>query len=167
MTMLRRDATQPSADDRALRAKSPRVLVADDDADIRAALAEGLADAGFQVVEAADGNELLELVVRGVADASAMPYYDAIVADVMMGVRRATPRSRFAAARTWSSPIKDRPGGAAAADRSSRGRGGLAKRERERREQTHSQHGLTPPVVLSGHLNANFIPAMNARGEPA
>src|SRR5690348_5916215 len=76
--------TQSSADDRALRAKSPRVLVADDDADIRAELAEGLADAGFQVVEAADGNELLDLVVRGVADGSAVPYYDAIVADVMM-----------------------------------------------------------------------------------
>jgi DNA-binding response OmpR family regulator len=60
------------------------VLIADDDADIRAELAEGLVDAGFQVVEAADGNELLELVVRGVADVSANPFYDAIITDVMM-----------------------------------------------------------------------------------
>ncbi len=36
------------------------------------------------MVEAADGNELLELVVRGVADASARPFYDAIITDVMM-----------------------------------------------------------------------------------
>jgi hypothetical protein len=46
-------------------------------------------------------------------------------------------------------------------------RRGLAKRERERREQAHSQHGRTPSAGLSYHLKASFIPAMNARGEPA
>ena len=43
----------------------------------------------------------------------------------------------------------------------------LQKREGERREQARSEHGLPSPVVMSDHLNATFIPATNARGEPA
>jgi two-component system, response regulator, stage 0 sporulation protein F len=77
-------ADASSHDDDFERTRAPRVLVADDDADIRAEVASGLEEAGFLVVEAADGNELLDLVVRGVADASAHPYYDAIITDVMM-----------------------------------------------------------------------------------
>jgi DNA-binding response OmpR family regulator len=79
------DSSADSSDDlHPQRTRPTRVLVADDDADIRAEVASGLEEAGFQVVEAADGNELLELVVRGVADASARPFYDAIITDVMM-----------------------------------------------------------------------------------
>jgi CheY-like chemotaxis protein len=59
-------------------------LVADDDPDIRSELASALSEDGFLVVEAADGNELLDLVVHAVADPSARPFFDAIVTDVMM-----------------------------------------------------------------------------------
>lgn len=48
-------------------ASAPRrgkILVVDDDEDIRAALQEVLADAGFQVQGAADGSEALELLRR-------------------------------------------------------------------------------------------------------
>jgi two-component system, response regulator, stage 0 sporulation protein F len=69
---------------RFLRERAPRILVADDDPDIRSELASALAEDGFLVVEAADGNELLDLVVRAVADSSARPFFDAIVTDVMM-----------------------------------------------------------------------------------
>ena len=69
---------------RFLRERAPRILVADDDPDIRTELASALSDDGFLVVEAADGNELLDLVVHAVADPSARPFFDAIVTDVMM-----------------------------------------------------------------------------------
>jgi DNA-binding response OmpR family regulator len=38
-----------------------RVLVIDDDAELRAALVEGLRDAGFEVVEASDGTQGLDM----------------------------------------------------------------------------------------------------------
>ncbi len=69
---------------RFLRERAPRILVADDDPDIRGELASALSDDGFLVVEAADGNELLDLVVHAVADPSARPFFDAIVTDVKM-----------------------------------------------------------------------------------
>ncbi len=69
---------------RFLRERAPRILVADDDPDIRSELASVLSEDGFLVVEAADGNELLDLVVHAVADPSARPFFDAIVTDVMM-----------------------------------------------------------------------------------
>jgi CheY-like chemotaxis protein len=69
---------------RSLRTRAPRILVADDDPDIRGELASALSNDGFLVVEAADGNELLDLVVHAVADPSAHPFFDAIVTDVMM-----------------------------------------------------------------------------------
>ncbi len=46
-------------------ASSPSVLVVDDDADIREAIAELLEDHGYQVVLAAHGAEALELLVSG------------------------------------------------------------------------------------------------------
>ncbi len=61
-----------------------RILLADDDGDIRLELAKALGEDGFLVVEAADGNELLELIVKAVADPSARTFYDAIITDVMM-----------------------------------------------------------------------------------
>jgi DNA-binding response OmpR family regulator len=61
-----------------------RVLVADDDADLRSELANGLSEAGILVIEAADGNQLLDFVVHGMADPLARPYFDAIITDVMM-----------------------------------------------------------------------------------
>lgn len=78
---IRADARTAS---RLLRGRAPRVLVADDDPDIRCELASALAEDGFLVVEAKDGDELLELVVKAVSDPSTQPFYDAIITDVMM-----------------------------------------------------------------------------------
>lgn len=64
--------------------RPPRILIADDDADLRAELASSLQMEGFQVMEAADGNELLEAVVRAVGENGEAAGVDAIVTDVMM-----------------------------------------------------------------------------------
>ena len=60
------------------------MLIADDDPDMRDALATSLSADGYLIVEAVDGNALLDLVVKAVADESGRPQYDAIVTDVMM-----------------------------------------------------------------------------------
>jgi hypothetical protein len=44
--------------------------------------------------------------------------------------------------------------------------GGLPKHKSERREY-FSEHGLTPSVEYIDHLNATFMPATKALGDPA
>ena len=44
---------------------------------------------------------------------------------------------------------------------------GLPKRKGDRREYLSSKHGLATSVEEIDHLNATFIPATKARGDPA
>ncbi|GEJ56133.1 response regulator [Anaeromyxobacter diazotrophicus] len=72
-----RDPERPARDDHRLRdAPKGRLLVIDDDADIRTALAEILELSGYEVVVAADGQEGAELL--------AVVSPQAIVLDLMM-----------------------------------------------------------------------------------
>jgi len=77
---------------------SSRVLLAEDDFELRTLLASKLQDAGFEVTEASDGRDLLERLIGGfsqdgeivpfdlvLADIN-MPYFNAL--DVMVGARR-------------------------------------------------------------------------------
>jgi len=66
-------------DDRALR-----VVVADDDADLRAELASALIDDGCVVTEARDGYELLAVLAAWATGGDKSGGLDAIVTDVMM-----------------------------------------------------------------------------------
>lgn len=66
-----------------LEARPPRVLLADDDHDTRAVLAAALRQDGFQVLEARDGGELLDLVSASLLGETA-PQPDLIVSDVRM-----------------------------------------------------------------------------------
>jgi len=61
-----------------------RVLLAEDDADIRSLLAWALRDDGYDVVEAEDGAQLLERLdeAGGVGSGDALP--DLIVSDILM-----------------------------------------------------------------------------------
>jgi CheY-like chemotaxis protein len=59
-----------------------KVLVADDDDDLRAIMASALRADGYSVVEAHDGVELLALIAATLDDWAARP--DAIVVDVRM-----------------------------------------------------------------------------------
>lgn len=62
-----------------MSAAAPTVLVVDDDADVRASLAEALADAGFRPLQAENGREALRRLEDG-----ARP--DVILLDLMMPV---------------------------------------------------------------------------------
>jgi CheY-like chemotaxis protein len=66
-----------------IESRAPRVLLADDDHDTRAVLAAALRQDGFQVLEARDGGELLELVSASLLG-EASPQPDLIVSDVRM-----------------------------------------------------------------------------------
>jgi DNA-binding response OmpR family regulator len=59
-----------------------RVVIADDDGELRRLLAQTLARAGVEVAEIGDGQALLRLVEGTVADGAPRP--DAIIADVQM-----------------------------------------------------------------------------------
>jgi DNA-binding NtrC family response regulator len=74
------DTANPSAP-RELLGRAPRILVADDDDDTRMEIADGLAGEGCVVIEARNGDELLDLVVR---HAEHQAHFDAIVTDVVM-----------------------------------------------------------------------------------
>lgn len=63
---------------------APRVLIADDDADLREELASLLSEDGYDVDEAADGNELLDALTTAGAGPSERPSYDVILMDLMM-----------------------------------------------------------------------------------
>ena len=47
-----------------MRLITPRLLITDDDRDFRETLAGALADRGFETLQAADGEEALDLVSR-------------------------------------------------------------------------------------------------------
>ena len=61
-----------------------RVLVADDDEEMRALLATALRDEGYNVVEASDGLELLDRLEFAGEDGDWVPLYDVVVSDVRM-----------------------------------------------------------------------------------
>lgn len=64
--------------------KAPRVLIADDDNDLREELASALSEDGYDVDEAADGNELLDALASAEGHSSDRPTYDVILMDLMM-----------------------------------------------------------------------------------
>jgi len=63
---------------------APRVLIADDDTDLREELASLLSEDGYDVDEAADGNELLDALAKAGSPSTERPTYDAILMDLMM-----------------------------------------------------------------------------------
>lgn len=63
--------------------RAPRVFLADDDHDTRAVVAAALRQDGFQVLEARDGRELLDMVAASLLGEGG-PRPDLIVSDVRM-----------------------------------------------------------------------------------
>ncbi len=65
--------------------RCPRVLLAEDDEDFRTVLARRLISEGYIVVEAEDGDRMLDLLVDASSlDADRSLSYDAIITDVVM-----------------------------------------------------------------------------------
>jgi CheY-like chemotaxis protein len=61
-----------------------RLLVAEDDPELRALLALALREDGYDVVEAADGNELLDVIAEAAAPRPFSECFDLIVTDIRM-----------------------------------------------------------------------------------
>jgi len=62
----------------------PRVLLAEDDAAFRSLMAAVLRSAGYEVLEAADGTELLDHVAFGLMRGEKARTFDVVVADIRM-----------------------------------------------------------------------------------
>jgi len=61
-----------------------RVLVAEDDAELRTLIVMALRDEGYQVTEAVDGNELLDGIADSILDDGRVGAFDLIVSDIQM-----------------------------------------------------------------------------------
>jgi len=61
-----------------------RILLAEDDRELRTLVALALRDAGFEVVEAADGNTLLECLAHAVRPDGSVENFDLILSDIRM-----------------------------------------------------------------------------------
>jgi len=61
-----------------------RVLLAEDDAEMRRFLADSLREEGYEVIEAASGVELLERLEFEAEDGRWLPMFDVVVTDVRM-----------------------------------------------------------------------------------
>ena len=62
----------------------PRVLLAEDDAELRLLLAEQFRRAGFEVVEAEDGTAVVECLAQSILRADPRASYDLIVSDIRL-----------------------------------------------------------------------------------
>jgi CheY-like chemotaxis protein len=78
-------ASEPDGLD-APRAGPPRIAVAEDDPDMRSLVAEALRDEGYEVVEIANGAELLVLVTSPYREGPRAERIDLVITDVRMPV---------------------------------------------------------------------------------
>jgi CheY-like chemotaxis protein len=82
-----------------------RILLAEDDSELRALIAETLRRSGYEVVEAENGDQLLELLAETAGSAETPASFDLVVSDVRMpaftamdvliGARRLLGRTPF------------------------------------------------------------------------
>jgi len=61
-----------------------RLLLAEDDSELRALLASSLREDGFEVVEVADGNALVDRLADAMAADGSLDGYDLVVSDIRM-----------------------------------------------------------------------------------
>jgi CheY-like chemotaxis protein len=67
-----------------MQTRSARVLVAEDDADMRAMIAAALRAYGYDVMEAANGIELLDAIATGLISGRRQDAFDVVLSDVRM-----------------------------------------------------------------------------------
>ena len=61
-----------------------RILLVEDDSELRALIATTLNDAGFQVIEASDGDAFIERLTEALAEGDAGQGFDVILSDIHM-----------------------------------------------------------------------------------
>lgn len=67
-----------------MNAHGARVLVAEDDIDMRAMIAAALRSEGYVVVDVANGIELLDAIATGLISGSSQDRFDVVLSDVRM-----------------------------------------------------------------------------------
>jgi CheY-like chemotaxis protein len=82
--MMMTEATIVTRHGKTLRGVPARVLLGEDDADMRALLAELLRADGHEVFEAKNGAELIEYIGMSLADSGHLGSFDLIVSDIVM-----------------------------------------------------------------------------------
>ena len=97
-----RTLADPASDQDPSASAPWRVLVAEDDPEMRRLLAASLRGAGYRVVEAADGKELIDRVGESIAEARPL---DCIVTDVRMPRLTGTQALKFIKGAGLSIPI--------------------------------------------------------------
>lgn len=87
------------------RRSAPRVLVAEDDAEMRRLVAETLRRAGLDVTEACDGGRLLVQIGRAYKEGDASHAFDLIVSDIRMPICSGIQILRGLREAHWRTPI--------------------------------------------------------------
>jgi CheY-like chemotaxis protein len=84
-------------------APTPKVLIAEDDATFRSLIGSMLMDAGYEVIEAADGGDLLERLADSAAARPAEPIPAMVITDLRMPGLSGFEALRFLRAGPWRS----------------------------------------------------------------
>jgi DNA-binding response OmpR family regulator len=104
------DADTPPLFSRPLRSRAfipaaARVLLAEDDDEMRALVAAALRGDGYEVVEASDGGRLLVAITDAYADGSAREAFDLVVSDVRMPVSSGLSVLESLRKASWTTPV--------------------------------------------------------------
>jgi DNA-binding response OmpR family regulator len=83
----------------------PRVLVAEDDREMRRLVVETLERVGLEVIEASDGGRLLVLIGKTYASGDRAHVFDLIVSDVRMPICSGLQILRMLRDANWRTPI--------------------------------------------------------------
>jgi DNA-binding response OmpR family regulator len=89
----------------AMLASAPRALVAEDDPDMRALVRATLRREGYEVIEAADGSELAQLVQSEVLQPATRLPVDVIITDVVMPGRTGIDVLNWLRSHDWATPV--------------------------------------------------------------
>ena len=83
----------------------PRILVAEDDRDMRELIVETMRKDGYSVVEAESGGRLLVLLAHQIADAEGPDLVDLVISDVRMPVCSGTQILEQLRSANWRTPF--------------------------------------------------------------
>jgi DNA-binding response OmpR family regulator len=84
---------------------SARVLLADDDAEMRALLAYALRSDGYEVLEAADGGRLLVAITDAYEDGTGRDAFDLVISDVRMPIASGLAVLESLRKASWRTPV--------------------------------------------------------------
>jgi DNA-binding response OmpR family regulator len=82
-----------------------RVLLADDDAEMRSLVACALRSDGYEVIEASDGGRLLVAITDAYADGNGRDAFDLVISDIRMPVASGLAVLESLRKASWTTPV--------------------------------------------------------------